>query len=528
MHTKQLINSVEDKGRLVICWLLLVYTILAFIILLTTKANNETISVIITVSMFVFSVIAILVEQHRTNIINLMWVIATPMIAIAIYYNGILPIGMLPIVLMIVVVSISNQPLKWWVLFVVSVSAIYQSLMLESAKDIAMASRLLLTSLLIVSVTLYLKKQYDNLIARLNSDVQTNERIYGTIGHELRTPVATLDMLVNSEIEQPNPNNIREIQRLSTHLLAVLDDMKVATNQSVISQYQRYEPMSVYDTLERALDGIKPLAAEHNIAIFFKAEKQANTLHDGSTKALFQITQNLLKNAILHSGGRSITLMQSSVEIGDDLTRYCINVKDDGKGINQTFKDRMFNAFEQSYSKNEGTGLGLNVCKRIAESMPQGDLRYIDDHDYGANFELTFVLTQNASSEVVITDTDILRNKKILFVEDSGMLRRLARRVLSPYCSMVIDAEDGKDALNKIVAEDFDLVVTDIMMPNCNGYELTRQLRKNGFTKPIIGLTAATVGEEANLLIQCGANAVLAKPFTLDAICAELKKCETT
>lgn len=158
MHTKQLINSVEDKGRLVVCWLLLVYTILAFIILLTTKANNETISVIITVSMFVFSVIAILVEQHRTNIINLMWVIATPMIAIAIYYNGILPIGMLPIVLMIVVVSISNQPLKWWVLFVVSVSAIYQSLMLESAKDIAMASRLLLTSLLIVSVTLYLKK----------------------------------------------------------------------------------------------------------------------------------------------------------------------------------------------------------------------------------------------------------------------------------------------------------------------------------------------------------------------------------
>lgn len=335
-------------------------------------------------------------------------------------------------------------------------------------------------------------------------------------------------MLVNSEIEQPNPNNIREIQRLSTHLLAVLDDMKVATNQSVISQYQRYEPMSVYDTLERALDGIKPLAAEHNIAIFFKAEKQANTLHDGSTKALFQITQNLLKNAILHSGGRSITLMQSSVDIDGGLTRYYINVKDDGKGINQTFRRRMFNAFERSYSKNEGTGLGLNVCKRIAESMPQGDLRYIDDHDYGANFELTFVLTQNASSEVVITDTDILRNKKILFVEDSGMLRRLARRVLSPYCSMVIDAEDGKDALNKIDDEDFDLVVTDIMMPNCNGYGLTRQLRKNGFTKPIIGLTAATVGEEANLLIQCGANAVLAKPFTLDAICAELKKCETT
>jgi CheY-like chemotaxis protein len=187
----------------------------------------------------------------------------------------------------------------------------------------------------------------------------------------------------------------------------------------------------------------------------------------------------------------------------------------------------MFNAFERGETLSEGTGLGLNICKQIANTLEEGDLNYISSKNGGANFELTFVLhsvDEDDATSLLTDDFELLQNLKILLVEDTPILRMVASKILSQNGAIVTEAEDGIIGLNQAGTGDFDLVITDIMMPNCDGYELTTKLREQGFANPIIGVTAATVGSEAERLISCGANAVLPKPLTLLNITEELKK----
>lgn len=131
---------------------------------------------------------------------------------------------------------------------------------------------------------------------------------------------------------------------------------------------------------------------------------------------------------------------------------------------------------------------------------------------------------EHDAASIKVDDFELLQNLKILLVEDTPMLRMIASKILTQNGAIVTEAEDGIIGLNQASTGDFDLVITDIMMPNCDGYELTVRLREQGFVNPIIGVTGATVGSEAERLIACGANAVLPKPLTLLSITEELKK----
>jgi len=164
--------------------------------------------------------------------------------------------------------------------------------------------------------------------------------------------------------------------------------------------------------------------------------------------------------------------------------------------------------------------------------MEGGDLRYSQTGEHGSNFELSFVLEQSEQREIgpaerdktAMNNAQVLNGLNILFVEDSDILRLMGTELLTSHGVIITTAEDGVEALFKVNENQYDLIITDIMMPNCDGFELTLQLRKRGFTLPIIGLTAATVGDEQERLIECGANAVLSKPLMLDAIVNEINK----
>jgi len=119
----------------------------------------------------------------------------------------------------------------------------------------------------------------------------------------------------------------------------------------------------------------------------------------------------------------------------------------------------------------------------------------------------------------VIDASSVLDGLTILFAEDSPVLRMMTIKVLEKQGAKVLVAEDGKEALERAKNERFDVVLTDIFMPNMDGYGLTQNLReKIGFKGPIIGVSAAVVGEESDRLIALGANAVLAKPLDLNLL----------
>jgi CheY-like chemotaxis protein len=123
-----------------------------------------------------------------------------------------------------------------------------------------------------------------------------------------------------------------------------------------------------------------------------------------------------------------------------------------------------------------------------------------------------------SNSTPINTATFELADNQVLLAEDTPTIRMLSAKLIESQGASVAAAEDGEKALEIALNKDFDLVITDIFMPNMDGYELTRSLRENGFTGPIIGVTAATIGEERDELIAAGANAAIGKPLTKEKL----------
>ncbi len=115
-----------------------------------------------------------------------------------------------------------------------------------------------------------------------------------------------------------------------------------------------------------------------------------------------------------------------------------------------------------------------------------------------------------------------MEGAKILLAEDNPTLQLLTKNILEKQGAVVTATSNGKSALASFNDEEYDLVISDIFMPEMDGYGLAKALREAEFNGPIIGLTAATIGDETELMLQAGADRVLAKPISVEALKAAL------
>jgi CheY-like chemotaxis protein len=102
-----------------------------------------------------------------------------------------------------------------------------------------------------------------------------------------------------------------------------------------------------------------------------------------------------------------------------------------------------------------------------------------------------------------------------LLAEDNPTIQMLTKRMLEQRGANLVVANNGEEALLKVQEQSFDLILSDIFMPKMNGYKLVESIREQGIQTPVIGLTAATIGEETDKMLAAGANAVLSKPVNI-------------
>ena len=179
----------------------------------------------------------------------------------------------------------------------------------------------------------------------------------------------------------------------------------------------------------------------------------------------------------------------------------------------------MFEPFVKGVSgHSDGTGLGLSIVRQFSEVM-QGQLTYFDSDLGGAGFELTFPMTAaQLEPQTARVSADALSGLRILFAEDDAMLRTMTQRILEKRGARVMAMEDGQQALSAYDPNEFDLVLTDLMMPNLDGLGLVRGVREQGGTTPIVAVTAAVIGNETQQLQSAGANHVMPKPIKPDEL----------
>ena len=360
--------------------------------------------------------------------------------------------------------------------------------------------------------------QAESLITTLEDKQNRERQMFGVIGHELRTPIATLRMLLNEiKVETLEPHG-QIVNDLVDHLLSVLNDLRAVVDSS-------HSPASVITSgqpaneINKAIDSLGSTFLANNISVNFTYDITAKSQMTGAFQGLRQLTTNLAKNAAVHSGGSELLIHLACDAIdNEDSLNCCVTFDDNGKGIATEVQTRLFGAFERGDTDSDGTGLGLFLSKEIAQQMG-GDLYYEDSERGGSRFVLEFKMkaidTDDSPAVSPSQHNNLVTGKRVLLAEDNATIALLTKTMLTKAGAEVFCAGNGEEALDAFTNGNYDFVLTDIFMPKMNGYQLVSAIRATGSTLPIIGVSAATVGEESETLIKQGANRVLSKPISI-------------
>lgn len=194
-------------------------------------------------------------------------------------------------------------------------------------------------------------------------------------------------------------------------------------------------------------------------------------------------------------------------------------MEDNGRGIDASLYESIFEPFERGETDADGTGLGLYICREIIQANG-GTLNVTQSQALdGASFTIEMPIELMRSETLDDKRSTVsLQGLNVLMAEDNLMLRKLSENLLQKLGAQPVLVENGKLALDRFKEQHWDLVITDIFMPEMNGYELVAAIRKTGSDVKVLGVTAATVGNERDMLMQAGADVVMGKPITSETL----------
>ncbi|MET4080742.1 PAS domain S-box-containing protein [Pedobacter sp. UYP30] len=384
------------------------------------------------------------------------------------------------------------------------------------------------------SVGIYLditenKAQEKELVkARIDAErlAQAKETFLANMSHEMRTPMHAI-MSMTSQLEKTNLDSsqnfyLETVRKASKGLLVLINDV---LDLSKIDAGQLSLEYIGFDLMAELLDAIK--------VVTHKAELKGIVLNEqfvqgtvapvltGDPHRLKQIIINLLTNAIKFTEKGSVTVNCKVLEDRPDAQLIEIAVQDTGIGMEQSYVARIFDKFSQEHEsvsrKYGGTGLGMSISKSLIEQMG-GTITVDSKKSVGTRVTLNIEFEKGSKQDlpenkIITFNDDFLDGKKILITDDNDLNRLVASILLLNYGATVIVAENGEDALEMIGKNSFDLVLMDVQMPVLNGYETTRILRSQGYTLPIIALTASAIEGEREKCIAEGMNDYITKPI---------------
>ena len=223
-------------------------------------------------------------------------------------------------------------------------------------------------------------------------------------------------------------------------------------------------------------------------------------------------------------------------DVRNGVVHITIDVIDSGPGITLEDQKKLFRPFSQGDSsvarRFGGSGLGLALSLRIAHALG-GSLELKSTRPGGGSqftFQFAAARATEETSPVEVNETpqlsiqNELSGLRLLLAEDSPDNALLIERLLSPLGVSIDSVSDGEKAVEAVKSCDYDGILMDVQMPGMDGLEATRRIRKAGYTKPIIALTAHALPAEAERSIQAGCSLHLTKPITKTELVGALKE----
>lgn len=407
----------------------------------------------------------------------------------------------------------------------------------------------LLVSAAAISSLVYalkVKAKMQNIIKKASL---ARQEFFTNVTHEFRTPLTVIlgcaEELKAKAKNKENASEIDAISRQGQRLLCLVNQLlDIAKVRSSIGK-ANWKTGNITAFIQMVVENIRPQAVKNFIEIdYFANEKEVEM--DFVPDFMCKIMTNLLSNALKFTpkGGRII--IRSTVE----KKTLTISVEDTGCGIKPEDLPHVFEPFYQAKSHSKaGTGIGLALTKQMTEAMG-GRIDVVSKPDEGTTFLLSIPTNHGENryekwipdagvkpvcsdkpvcddaEEIVNLDDVISKDADIaLVVEDNADIARYIGNIISDNFSVVY-ARNGREGLLK--AEEYvpDVIITDIMMPEYDGLEMTRDIRQSELLNhiPIIIVTAK--GDDANKLhgLESGADAYLIKPFSPDELKLRIHK----
>ncbi|MGV3569720.1 MAG: ATP-binding protein [Ramlibacter sp.] len=363
-------------------------------------------------------------------------------------------------------------------------------------------------------------------VARTEAELASasKDQFLATLSHELRTPLSAIlgwVHILRRKLGDGPPDLLKGVEvierstRAQTQLIDDLLDMSRITSGKLLLTKQPVPPVGF---VQAALDMIGPVADAAGVRLVSHLEGVGAI--EGDAARLQQVIWNLLANAVKFTGkGGEVRLSMVTAE-----AHVQIKVEDTGIGIAPEFLPHVFTRFRQADGsttrKFGGLGLGLSIVKHIVDL--HGGTVWAESAGLGrgSSFHVQLPLIGHAASQAVqnAADRDLnLQGIRVLLVDDDRDGRDTLRRVLEDYGALVSTAEDARTALHELARSGIDVLVSDIGMPEMDGYELMRRVRQlppqeNG-NVPSIALTAFARGDDRIRALDAGFHRHLSKPF---------------
>lgn len=360
----------------------------------------------------------------------------------------------------------------------------------------------------------------------------SKSRFLANMSHEIRTPLNSVigfsEQLSQGELNGQQIEQVNAIRSSSVMLLDVVND---------ILDFSKYETGKVsfdkisfvpYDAITEVFNSIAIQATNKGVKLKNEILFKKNHCFSGDSLRLKQVIMNLLSNAIKFTEEGSVTLKADITLNSKKQGVLKVQVIDTGIGISAEDLEMIFDEFAQVYYsstkiKQKGTGLGLAICKKIVE-FQGGQIGVSSQLGQGStfSFEIPYELCSQdsilESKNVNSIDAEWLEGKRILLADDNKMNILLAQTVLKKYKLVTDVAYDGKEAFVLFEKNEYDLILTDIQMPEMGGIELTRIIRSYPNAAkaniPILGVTANVLQEDRKKYIESGINNLVLKPFS--------------